>query len=270
LTARIPNADFSRRVAADEITPASDQTVAAEWRWYHKTFPDLQAEIVCADSQNRLRLPGAFNPDKPYIKNPCVRSAPFALPPGKHYRLSFQLRHQAATGELVARLVCEHQGLWKAFGSRGFLDRADMSDVATATEGLECQTAFFLPAPGDADFDARVSELTLQFQFNSSQGWAEISDVRLDEVEPATEWEAWQLAGADAHSIVADPLFVDAEHGDFTLRPESPALKLGFEPIPFQDIGPYQDAARATWPIREAEGVRENPQWLESVPGPGR
>ena len=132
--------------------------------------------------------------------------------------------------------------------------------------GNECQAAFYLPKPGEADYDARVTELTLQFQFNSSQGWAEISDLRLDEVEPATEWEAWQMAGVVTHSVVADPLFVDPEHGDFTLKPESPALKLGFEPIPFREIGPYQDDARATWPIREAEGVREIRHWLQSVP----
>jgi hypothetical protein len=91
-------------------------------------------------------------------------------------------------------------------------------------------------------------------------------ESELDEVEPATEWEAWQMTGADAHSVVADPLFVDPEHGIFTLKPGSPALKLGFEPIPFDKIGPYQDPAGATWPLRIAEGVREHPQWLESVP----
>ncbi len=113
-----------------------------------------------------------------------------------------------------------------------------------------------------------MTELTLQFQFNSSQGWAEISDLHLDEVEAATEWEAWQMAGADTQSVVADPLFVDPEHGDFTLQPESPALKLGFEQIPFREIGigPYQDDTRTTWPIREAEGAREHPQWLEQSP----
>jgi hypothetical protein len=240
--------------------------VAADWRWYQKIFPDLQAEIVTTGDRNALRLPGAFNKEKKYIQNACVRSTPFALAPGKHYRLSFQLRHQDATGELVARFVCENQGLWKAFGSRGFLKRSDMSDVTKAAEGLPCQTAFYLPKPGDADYDARVTELTLHFQFNSSQGWAEISALHLDEVEPATEWEAWQMAGADTHSVVADPLLVDPDHGDFTLQPESPALKLGFEPIPFREIGPYQHDARATWPIREAEGVRENPRWLQSVP----
>ena len=266
LTNKIPNADFSRRLAAKEVSQAPDRTVAADWRWYQKIFPDLKAEIVARGDKNALRLPGAFNKEKKYIRNTCVRSTPFTLTPGKHYRLTFHLRHQDATGELVARFVSENQGLWKAFGSRGFLKRSDMSDVVTATEGIQCQTGFYLPKPGDADYDARVTALSLHFQFNSSQGWAEVSDLRLDEVEPATEWEAWQMAGADAHSVVADPLFVDPQHGNFTLKPESPALKLGFEPIPFDKIGPYRDHARATWPIREAEGVRENPQWLESVP----
>lgn len=43
--------------------------------------------------------------------------------------------------------------------------------------------------------------------------------------------EAWRLNGQDAHSVVADPLFVDPEHGDFLLKPGSPALQLGFRSI---------------------------------------
>jgi len=36
----------------------------------------------------------------------------------------------------------------------------------------------------------------------------------------------------------ADPLFVDAANGNFRLKSDSPALKLGFDPIPFDKIGP--------------------------------
>jgi hypothetical protein len=69
----------------------------------------------------------------------------------------------------------------------------------------------------------------------------------------------WLSFGADRDSVIADPLFVDAAKDDYRLRPESPAWKLGFERIPVEKIGPYADELRASWPIVEAEGVRERP-----------
>jgi len=36
---------------------------------------------------------------------------------------------------------------------------------------------------------------------------------------------------------MADPLFVDPAHDDYRLKPESPALKLGFVPIDVDEIG---------------------------------
>jgi len=41
----------------------------------------------------------------------------------------------------------------------------------------------------------------------------------------------------DQHSVVADPVFVDSANGNFHLRPESPALKLGFKDIDTSEIG---------------------------------
>lgn len=50
--------------------------------------------------------------------------------------------------------------------------------------------------------------------------------------------EAWKEKGLDKDSLVADPLFVDPDKGDFTLKADSPALKLGFVPIDVSKVGP--------------------------------
>jgi parallel beta-helix repeat protein len=44
--------------------------------------------------------------------------------------------------------------------------------------------------------------------------------------------------GYDLHSVVADPKFRNCRARDFTLAPDSPALKMGFVPIDVSDAGP--------------------------------
>jgi hypothetical protein len=50
-----------------------------------------------------------------------------------------------------------------------------------------------------------------------------------------------QRSGVDAHSQAVDPLFVDPDNGDFRLRPNSPALKLGIVPIDLSTVGLRSD-----------------------------
>ena len=47
----------------------------------------------------------------------------------------------------------------------------------------------------------------------------------------------WQEMGYDRNSKMVDPLFVDPANDDYRLKPESPALKLGFVPIDISKIG---------------------------------
>jgi parallel beta-helix repeat protein len=72
-------------------------------------------------------------------------------------------------------------------------------------------------------------------------------------------WEQWLELGYEKGSIVADPKFMDRTMDDFTLDKDSPALTLGFEPIPVDKIGLYKSENRKVWPIVETEGIREHP-----------
>lgn len=47
----------------------------------------------------------------------------------------------------------------------------------------------------------------------------------------------WQQRGHDVHSLTADPLFIDPKKGDYGLKQNSPALKLGFKNFPMNEFG---------------------------------
>ncbi|MDQ1256507.1 MAG: hypothetical protein QG656_1103 [Candidatus Hydrogenedentes bacterium] len=80
-------------------------------------------------------------------------------------------------------------------------------------------------------------------------------DTSGDDIEFAGRTLAeWQAEGRDQHSIIADPKFVDAEHGDFRLAPDSPALALGFQPIDTSQAGLYGDPA---WILKPKQIPRE-------------
>jgi parallel beta-helix repeat protein len=51
-------------------------------------------------------------------------------------------------------------------------------------------------------------------------------------------FQDWQKRGQDIHSRIANPLFVDPQHGDFSLESGSPAVKVGFRPIDISKVGP--------------------------------
>jgi len=63
----------------------------------------------------------------------------------------------------------------------------------------------------------------------------------------------------EANLVDQDPHFVDAARGNFQLRDDSPAWKLGFRRIPIEKIGLYRDDRRASWPARHAVRRMETP-----------
>ncbi|MCC7495079.1 MAG: right-handed parallel beta-helix repeat-containing protein [Fimbriimonadaceae bacterium] len=61
----------------------------------------------------------------------------------------------------------------------------------------------------------------------------------------------------EANLLDQDPRFVNASKLDFRLRPDSPALRLGFQPLPISKMGLYASTERASWPVRHT--VRPGP-----------
>ena len=84
-------------------------------------------------------------------------------------------------------------------------------------------------------------------------------------------WADWQFMGRDATSVVADPLFVAPEKGDWTLRPDSPALALGFVPFDWKLAGVTGDAAWRQLAAREFPpmkyGLKPKPPALQLSDG---
>lgn len=61
----------------------------------------------------------------------------------------------------------------------------------------------------------------------------------------------WRKKSIDANSVIADPQFTDPAHDDFSLKPGSPALKLGFVPLDLANVG-----------VRKAEATGVLTAWL--------
>ena len=56
-------------------------------------------------------------------------------------------------------------------------------------------------------------------------------------------WDEWRFLGHDAEGVIADPLFTAPENGDWTLRPDSPATRIGFRPFDWRKAGVTGDDA---------------------------
>jgi hypothetical protein len=59
------------------------------------------------------------------------------------------------------------------------------------------------------------------------------------------DFEAWHKRSLDTKSLIADPLFIDPGKGDYRVRPDSPALKLGFKNFPMDNFGVLKPEFRA-------------------------
>ena len=154
---------------------------------------------------------GTFNIH--YAKDLVVRNNIFAL--GRLQQYSRSKREPHTTVYFEGNILYWTQG-------RLLVDEYEWKD-----EPYSLHVNPYLP-PRDTTV-TYVSDWNLFYNPNQSKSEADFS---------GRSWEEWLAEGKDRHSIYADPMFVDPEHFDFRLQPDSPAFKLGFQPIDTRDVGP--------------------------------
>lgn len=222
------------------------------WKWQIRPPDGITAQLStsdAADGKASLRLTGGeFIDAKSRAVHPTVVSEAIPCVPGKAYRLTARIKADKAA-------VKASLGIQSYVADAYFWSKS--APVAATPDWQPYQCEFRIPAAGEPGYHVAMKSMNIRFDHLDASGVLGIDQVMLREAATMDEWQSWQAGGLDTGSVIADPLFVNPEQDDYRLRPESPAFKLGFEPIPVEKIGPYPDELRASWPIREAPGARE-------------
>jgi hypothetical protein len=239
-----PNGDFEEGTIGE---------IPTRWKWNIK-HPTAKATLSNGEKHGGARSlridAGTTHDDKGQPKFPMLQSDAFPAKPGATYRLRAWLKadHADAKAAIVAQA-------WKA----DTYHWATSHPVVVGTQWQQVEWVFRFPAAGESGSHPQMQSFYVRLDWNEESGTLWVDDITVHEATTMDEWQAWQALGQDRNSLIADPLFVNPAKDDYRLRPNSPAFKLGFKPIPVEKIGPYADAMRATWPIVEAEGAREKP-----------
>ena len=235
---------------------ADEKGAPKDWHWQVRPGDSkaaIDATVKSSGAQSlRLDGRGTTTDAKGNKLWPNFVSADILARPGQSYRLTARIKaaEPGTKFSLMAQSYQEKAYFW-----------SKETAAAADTDWKEYEVVFKFPAPGDSGYKEQMKSFRLRLDVHQPAGTIWVDDVTLREAVPMNEWDSWQAAGNDVHSVVADPLFVNADKDDYRLNPGSPAFKVGFQPIPVEKIGPYQDELRASWPIVEAEGAREKPSW---------
>jgi parallel beta-helix repeat protein len=218
------------------------------WTWMIR--PDERAKAILTEEafhsgKRSMRVEASLAKDAGgNVQNTFVRTDEFKVKAGTAYRLTVWIKadRPGLTAGLVAQSYKPQKHHWAA--ERSF---------TVTQEWQPYNLDFYIPGPKDADYVPTLDNMWIRLDFRQPEGVYWVDDVSLKEgrnpLEAKSEWQVWQEQGQDAHSAVADPLFVAPERGDYRLKPTSPALRLGFQPIAVEKIGCYPSKERASWPL---------------------
>ncbi|MBB5031160.1 right-handed parallel beta-helix repeat-containing protein [Prosthecobacter vanneervenii] len=193
------------------------------WGFNHRPNKDVQLVVA----EGALRVDCALG--TPPNPKSVFHSPDVPIKPGAAYRVRLRVKSSEPTAKISVALASFKNGA-------GYWQTGSTSITAT-NEWKEVEATGRMLRENETGWKPWMTAFWLRIDCHEPKGQVFIDDVRISEAEPLDEWSAWQNAGWDKHSLVADPLFVDWEHDDFRLKPESPAFKLGFKRIPVEEIG---------------------------------
>lgn len=194
------------------------------WGFNHRPNPEVQLLVA----EGALRVDCALGKDP---KNPksVFHGPDVPIQPGAAYRVKLRVRSTEPSAKMSLALASFKNG-------EGYWQTGSTSIVATS-EWQEVEATGRMLRENETGWKPWMKAFWLRVDCHEPQGQIFLDDIRITEAEPLDEWTAWQSAGWDKHSLVADPQFVDWKNDDWRLKPESPAFKLGFKAIPVEKIG---------------------------------
>jgi parallel beta-helix repeat protein len=237
-------------VANAGFASGNEGELPADWQWQIRTARARATRRV-EDGNPVLAIEPALEPEKPRDNYPIVVGREFDAAPGRSYRISARMK--ASQPGTKANLMIQ------GYEANVYFWANWPNEATVATDWQPVQFVFTIPGPGQPNHHPRMGKFRPRVDLPQNQGTLFVDDVVVEEIRMLDGWESWQARGMDRNSLVANPGFVDPARDDYRLAPGSPALKLGFEPIPVDRIGPHADPRRASWPIVEAPGAREHP-----------
>ncbi len=225
-----------------EISFAMTNPAPADWVVrYHAR--DADVSIHQEPDRRSFAMEAGTDADKPEAGGiPLAIDSPqFAARPGEAFELSLRVKAAKSTGVAqILALYYNHAGY--QFSLQKPLAVRDVWETNVFRFSIPQGAA--TPATGELDgFRIRLASYTPH-----TLVW--FDPVGLRRIQARHDWAAWRDSGTDIHSVMADPGFVDLGSGDYRLVKGSPALKVGFHPLPFDQMGLTAEALRAGWPLR--------------------
>lgn len=194
------------------------------WGFNHR--PNKNVQLVAAEGALRADCALGTEPGNPKT---VFHGPDIPIKPGSAYRMRLRVKSTEPTAKMSLAFASfkNGEGYWQT----------QNTNITASKEWHEVEVTGRMLRENEPKWKSWMKVFWLRIDCHEPKGQIFIDDIRLTECAPLDEWASWQAEGWDKHSLIADPKFVDWQHDDFRLQPDSPAFKLGFEAIPVEKIG---------------------------------